>query len=84
MNDVKCYVTSGYLLEVDATSASVDYWSESSESWEPLDVSAEFLQSLIDDEQLPLVVGARLGWREMGSQYSGIGYFSVTEVQNEH
>lgn len=78
MNEIKGYITKeGYLLEVCTVAASVDYWSEHSNVWEPLDVSAEFLQGLINEVQLPLVVGERLGWREMGSQYSGLGYFRV-------
>ena len=84
MNSIKSYVVDGLLLEIEGNCASVDYWSERTEYWEALDTTTEFLQSLIDEADLPLVAGERLGWREMGNEYSSLGYFSITEVAHEH
>ena len=54
-------------------------WSEAKECYEALDVSPWFLQELMDRAGLKMKVGERLGWREMGSEYSNAGYFAVME-----
>lgn len=68
------------MLSTDGNTAEVDFWSEAKECYEALDVTPWFLQELMDRAGLKLKVGERLGWREMGSQYSSAGYFAVMEV----
>lgn len=68
------------MLTIDGGTASVDCWSDRTECYEAIDVTPWFIQGLINRVGLPLVVGARLGWREMGSEYSNEGYFSVMEL----
>ena len=79
MSRISYYIVDGYLLELKGNSASVDYWEDES-GWQPLDVTAEFLQSLLIEARVPLYVTVRLGWREMGNQYSELGYFEVVEA----
>ena len=69
------------MLTIEGNTAEVDFWSETKEWYEALDVTPWFLQELIDRVGLKIKVGERLGWREMGSEYSNAGYFAVMEVK---
>lgn len=68
------------MLSIYSNAAEVDLWSEVKECYEALDVSPWFLQELMDRAGLKMKVGERLGWREMGSEHSKVGYFAVMEV----
>lgn len=69
------------MLTINGNTAEVDSWSETKECYEALDVSPEFLEELIGRVGLKLEVGERLGWREMGNEYSYLGYFEVMDVE---